>query len=102
LDAQWAKEEGYFCYDFNNPEAIPAHFHQKFAMVVVDPPFITREVWEKYSVAIKLLLKPDGRIIATTIAENESMMKELLVSPPFSYSLSFCLSYDIFSKLHRV
>ena len=28
-----------------------------FDMVVVDPPFIVREVWEKYAVTSKLLLK---------------------------------------------
>lgn len=29
----------------------------KFDVIVIDPPFITREVWEKYSEAAKLLMK---------------------------------------------
>ena len=61
-------------------------------MVLIDPPFITREVWEKYTEAVKLLLKPNGKILLSTIckslytfclltsclAENESLMMELL------------------------
>ena len=48
-------------------------------MVVIDPPFITREVWEKYTEAAKLLLIPEGGIVlGSTIDENESFMQELL------------------------
>lgn len=48
-------------------------------MVVIDPPFITREVWEKYTTAAKLLLKPEGGIVlGSTIDENEEFMNELL------------------------
>ena len=47
-------------------------------MVIIDPPFITREVWEKYTVAAKLLLTKDGQVLGSTIDENEEFMKELL------------------------
>ena len=48
-------------------------------MVVIDPPFITKEVWEKYTVAAKLLLIPEGGLVlASTIDENEGFMQELL------------------------
>ena len=48
-------------------------------MVVIDPPFITREVWEKYTEAAKILLKPEGGLVlGSTIDENESFMGELL------------------------
>ncbi len=81
LDDQWSKEPNFFCYDFNKPELIPSDLHQSFDMVVIDPPFITREVWEKYTTAARFLLKPEvGKVLATTIAENEPFMKELLVS----------------------
>jgi len=48
-------------------------------MVVIDPPFITREVWEKYAECAKLLFKPDGAglYLVSTIDENEAMIKEL-------------------------
>ena len=48
-------------------------------MVVIDPPFITREVWEKYAAAARLLLKPEvGLVLGSTIDENEGFMNELL------------------------
>ena len=82
------KPECYFSYDFNKPELIPQEMHGTFDMVVVDPPFITREVWEKYTVAVKLLLpadengKPKGNIFCSTIDENKDFMKELLDVEP--------------------
>ena len=39
------KEGCYFCYDFNKPEEIPEEMRGTFDMCVIDPPFITREVW---------------------------------------------------------
>ena len=59
LDDQWSKDPHYFKYDFNHPEAIPEALHHTFDCVVIDPPFITREVWEKYAAAAKLLLTKD-------------------------------------------
>ena len=48
-------------------------------MVVIDPPFITREVWEKYTTAARILLKPEGGLVlGSTIDENEGFMRELL------------------------
>ena len=63
-------------YDFNKPEDIPKELHKQFHLCVIDPPFITREVWEKYAEAAKLLLEDGGHILGSTIDENESMMKE--------------------------
>jgi hypothetical protein len=45
---------------------------------VIDPPFITREVWEKYATTARYLLAEGGRLICTTIRENAEMMNELL------------------------
>ena len=49
-------------------------------MVVIDPPFITREVWEKYAEAARIVLKADGsgKVLGSTIDENEGFMQELL------------------------
>ncbi len=48
-------------------------------MIVIDPPFITREVWDKYAEASKLLLKPEtGKVLLSTIDENEGFIFELL------------------------
>ena len=57
-------------------------------MAVIDPPFITREVWEKYTEAVKLLLKKDennvidGKLLCSTIDENKDFMMELLNVAP--------------------
>ncbi|RLN87305.1 hypothetical protein BBJ28_00016667 [Nothophytophthora sp. Chile5] len=66
-------------FDFHKPDDIPPELLGAFDFVVVDPPFITREVWELYATAIKLLLRStDSKILLTTIEENEAMMRELL------------------------
>ena len=47
-------------------------------MVVIDPPYITREVWELNALAIKKVIKAeDGKIILSTLDENEGFIKEL-------------------------
>ena len=53
-----------------------------FEMLVIDPPYITREVWAQYAITAKLLLAPNGRILLSTVAENAEMMKELLDVEP--------------------
>ncbi len=81
-----------------------------FDVLVVDPPFIVREVWEKYAVTSKLLLKqgndtdgkpsqtlsrlklwfhlhiftgnPSGKVILTTVIENAPFLLELLGAKP--------------------
>ena len=49
-------------------------------MVVIDPPYVTREVWAKYAEAAHLLLKPDAssRVLGSTLEENAGFMNELL------------------------
>lgn len=78
-------------YDFNqSPDAIDMALHKTFDMVVVDPPFITRDVWEKYANTVYALLKKhpldikDGeevsKVLCTTVFENAAMMKEFFGS----------------------
>lgn len=98
-----AKEGCYFMYDFNKPEDLPESFKQDFDMVVIDPPFITREVWEKYTIAVKFLLKEGGKVLASTIDENKEFMNELLgvkniafrpSIPNLVYQYSFYTNYE--------
>lgn len=66
-------------YDFNKADELPSDLHHSFDLVVIDPPFITREVWEKYAEAAKLLLKEEGgHALLSTIDENEANIKELI------------------------
>jgi hypothetical protein len=60
LDPQWAALPCFCKFDFQAPEAIPAELHHAFDAIVIDPPFITAEVWGKYAQAAQLLLKPEG------------------------------------------
>lgn len=77
-DRQWEADPGFVFYDFTEPEALPSDCVGAFDFVLVDPPFITREVWEKYAVTTRLLLREGGRVLCTTIGENAAMMQELL------------------------
>jgi len=84
-DRQWEANPGFVFYDFNSPLSIPDDLHGIFDFILIDPPFITREVWEKYASTAKLLAKPESRILCTTIAENTDMMFELLGLRPVLY-----------------
>ena len=84
-------ESCYFKYDFNKADEIPEDMRGTFDMAVIDPPFITREVWEKYTYAANLLLKKDengkiaGKLLCSTIDENKEFMKELLDVDPIVF-----------------
>lgn len=66
---------------------------------MIDPPFITEEVWRKYGTTAKLLLVPSGgktlfpsylivcshltgKAILTTIQENKDLLQELFSATP--------------------
>jgi EEF1A lysine methyltransferase 1 len=78
IDKQWENDPAFVFYDFHDPAGVPSELHSHFDGIVVDPPFITADVWKKYARTAKLLLKKGGKIICTTIAENAGMMQELL------------------------
>ena len=56
-DKKWASDRGFVFYDFNDLNTLPREHLGTFDLVVVDPPFIVKEVWEKYAAAVKLLVK---------------------------------------------
>lgn len=70
FDVKFATEgsTNFIPFDFNAPEQIPLELHQSFDFVVIDPPFITKEVWEKYADTAKLLVRGESsKILLTTI-----------------------------------
>jgi len=74
--------EAFVRFDFRAapPEAhLPAALLGAFDLVVIDPPFITEEVWRLYAAAARALLRADGprRVVCTTVAENAALMAEL-------------------------
>ena len=84
-DKKWDNDRGFVFYDFNEPLEFDKELLKIFDLIVIDPPFITRAVWEQYTVSAKALLKSSptynnntGRIIGTTVQENAPFMEELL------------------------
>lgn len=83
-DKQWEEDPSFEFYDFNHPENINAKYHGAFDLLIMDPPFITEDVWRKYALAAEKLLKRDaqtgaitGRVLCTTISENKELLTSL-------------------------
>ena len=101
LDEQWAREPGFFPYDFNKPDALPTEALGTFDCVVIDPPFITEDVWKQFATSAKLLLQPGGKIILTTVAENREMLKGMLGVEPKAFKPSIphlVYQYDLYTN----
>ena len=92
-DKKWESDRGFVFYDFHQPESFPPSLLGTFDLVVVDPPFITHEVWEQYAITSKLLMKkgtaadgsPAGKVILTTVLENAPLLKTLLDATPTAF-----------------
>ena len=80
-DRKWSNDKGFVYFDFNNPE-IAESLLNSFDVVVIDPPFITSEVWIKYSQVCTQLIKKSGKVILTTILENALLLNELFGATP--------------------
>lgn len=89
FDKKWVADPGFVFFDYNEPEKIPLGLWNSFDYVVVDPPFITQEVWAKYIDAVTTLgtrtperdgvaSQPAFKCLLTTVLENHSMLEDLL------------------------
>lgn len=85
-DRQWSSDPGYVFYDFHTPKSFDPALKGAFDVVVIDPPFITKEVWEKYEETALFLLRRSpfamdtakrGLVLATTVAENAPLLRNL-------------------------
>ena len=104
FDNTWESCSQFEFYDYNNPNKIDAKLHGKFdvsssrflscccltlhnsssnlssypKVIVIDPPFISQSVWESYATTTALLGAKEGaHIIATTVEQNEVLMKSI-------------------------
>jgi hypothetical protein len=69
-------------YDFHHPTALPAELKHAFSLVVIDPPYIEQDVWQKYVQTAKFLLVEGGYVVGTTVIENGALLEaELGVTP---------------------
>jgi 16S rRNA G966 N2-methylase RsmD len=48
-DTKLNKEKGFVFYDFNKPLEVAPELKNSFDIILIDPPFITEEVWSKYA-----------------------------------------------------
>ena len=65
-------------FDYRDLKSLPQNMEHSFEAAIIDPPFITEDVWNSYAKAVQILLKPDtGKVICTTVAENETLMIKL-------------------------
>ncbi|CEG41902.1 n6-adeninemlase domain containing protein [Plasmopara halstedii] len=80
FDSKFAPEGRFFVpFDFKKPENVPEKLAGTFDFVIVDPPFVTHEVWELYAKTIKLLLRSkNSKVLLTTIEENATVIYNLL------------------------
>lgn len=77
-DTQWDHLPNFRFFDFDQKISSADLFHS-FDCAVVDPPFITKDVWSKYVDAIKtLLVASGGRVILSTVGENEAFLRQEL------------------------
>ncbi|CAD7958495.1 unnamed protein product [Amoebophrya sp. A25] len=91
IDEQWRDDPGFVYYDFNMSFAdeaeageLTGHKHD-CSLVVIDPPYITEEVWRKYAVCANYLARAapaPAQLLCTTVFENRQMMQEILNVKP--------------------
>lgn len=82
LDEAFGKDANFVMYNYNRPEDFPEELRNSFDVVVIDPPFITQEVWALYSKSAQALLKEGGKAILTTISENAPFLREMFGVEP--------------------
>ena len=102
-DRQWDKDPGFVFYDYNKPEEFNIALYGEFDVVVIDPPFITEECWKCYAETARRLLAPGGKVICTTIVENEGIMAELLGCTPVAFRPSIpnlVYQYNTYTSYH--
>lgn len=107
FDKKWAADRGFVFYDFNAPTELPASLLGKCDILVIDPPFITHEVWRKY-VETTRLLSPSaadgtmtGKVLGTTVIENASLLHDLLGASPTAFQPSIpnlVYQYNLFTN----
>ena len=56
-----------------------------FDFLVLDPPYVTRDVWKKYALSINFLLAPEGKLLLSTLDDNKDFIFELTGSRPVNF-----------------
>ena len=65
-------------YDYRNPLAVPRDLQDMYDVVIVDPPYLEEDCLTKASLTVKLVAKPDAKIILCTGKVMEQLALRLL------------------------
>ncbi|EYB86521.1 hypothetical protein Y032_0277g1114 [Ancylostoma ceylanicum] len=79
-DQRFAKKfpTEYVAYDYRHPHAVPEDLKGAFDVIIADPPFLADECLVKTAQTIRMLAKPNAKIILCTGAVMEKMADRLL------------------------
>ena len=65
-------------YDYRSPLAIPRELTDKYDVILADPPYLEEDCLTKVSVTIRLISKPDSKVILCTGEVMEELAGKLL------------------------
>lgn len=77
-----AKHPNGVYFDFNDYTALDTKFHEFFDFVLIDPPFIAKEPWQKFADFSKLISKKESKVLTCSIFENKELLDHLLNLKP--------------------
>ncbi|WKX99703.1 hypothetical protein Q1695_014518 [Nippostrongylus brasiliensis] len=79
-DDRFAKKfpEAFIHYDYRHPLSVPEELKGSFDIVIADPPFLADECLLKTAQTVRLLAKPNAKIILCTGAVMEDRAKRIL------------------------
>ncbi|KAM0786830.1 hypothetical protein ACM66B_002259 [Microbotryomycetes sp. NB124-2] len=72
----------YIPYDIDEPEDIPEHLKGTVDIAVADPPFLNEVTNRKLAKSLRLLLKPEGKLILLTSTSVEHLFPQIYESAP--------------------
>ena len=104
FDAELGTDEPNFVlYDYRRPTELPDGLAGAFACIIIDPPFITRDVWEQYIATAKLMLVERGLLVLTTVLENAEVLASALGVHPNTFLPSIPnlpYQYALYTNFH--
>ncbi len=86
IDKQWENDRGFVYYDFNEEPSASSSlepFRDTLSFIVIDPPFITEQVWRQYAKLGDFIGRKNAcKFLCTTVYENRLLMRTLFDCEP--------------------
>ncbi|KAF2367158.1 Protein-lysine N-methyltransferase Efm5, partial [Trinorchestia longiramus] len=70
--------EDFVFFDYRSPLSVPLHLRDSFDVVVADPPYLEEDCLTKVALTIKMVSKPDAKIILCTGKVMEELAAKLM------------------------